>query len=59
MRQAYVAFKKRPPWPLQPYFEAIKCYKIRNIWKIGGRDSPKCVGFRSANKWDSQQLKKT
>jgi hypothetical protein len=23
MRQAYAAFEKRPPWPLQPYFEAI------------------------------------
>jgi hypothetical protein len=27
MRGAYAAFEKRPPWPLQPYFEAVKCYK--------------------------------
>jgi hypothetical protein len=26
MRQAYAAFEKRHPWPLQPYFEALKCY---------------------------------
>jgi hypothetical protein len=26
IRQAYAAFEKRPPWPLQPYFEALKCY---------------------------------
>ena len=27
MRQAYAAFEKRPPWPLQTYFEALKCYQ--------------------------------
>jgi hypothetical protein len=31
MRQAYAAFEKRPPWPLQPYFEALKCYKINIV----------------------------
>jgi hypothetical protein len=31
MRQAYAAFEKRPPWPLQPYFEALNCYKKRNM----------------------------
>jgi hypothetical protein len=27
MRQAYAAFEKRPPGPLQPFFEALKCYE--------------------------------
>jgi hypothetical protein len=31
MRQAYAAFEKRPPWPLQPYFEALKCYRNSNL----------------------------
>jgi hypothetical protein len=28
MRQAYAAFEKRSPWPLQPYFEALNCYEL-------------------------------
>jgi hypothetical protein len=31
MRQVYAAFEKRPPWPLQTYFEAVKCYNKTNI----------------------------
>jgi hypothetical protein len=31
MRQAYAAFEKRPPWPLQTYFEAPKCYNIMEV----------------------------
>jgi hypothetical protein len=27
MRQAYAAFEKRPPWPLQTYLKSLKCYK--------------------------------
>jgi hypothetical protein len=33
MRQAYAAFEKKPPWPLQPYFEAIKYYNILVTFK--------------------------